>query len=456
MGLLNSIANRLGYASQGQVRQAVDQVVRDYSLAFPSPMLAGIFGGGGSSTGVPVTPLSALQSATVYACVRRKAEDLAKLPVLVERDMGGDGWQQDLLHPLNELLKRPNQWMTPFEFWRYLSASLDLRGNAFCVIRRGWDAAPEALIPINWDRVSVLLSPRGELFYNISHPAIGTGITFHQDDVIHLRGLTIDGGYIGMSAIVAAQDVTGLALATQQHGAVLFRQGAQIPMVLKHPGKLTKEVADRIAQSWRDAYGGVQNSHKTAVLEEGMDVKELAMTNEDSQFLQTRAFQVVEICRLLGVPPHKVYDLSKANFSTLEQQEQAYVNDTLDTLASNVQDNARMRLFFRSERDSYRIRFDFSSLLRGDQKARSEAYASGLQNGYLSINDVRRREGLAPIAGGDVYRVQVNTAPVASANQAGPDGKAPDAAPAPAASDDEKDASTAGPVENETADMMVA
>jgi HK97 family phage portal protein len=272
MGLVSRIAGSLGYTPVTAVREAVDQVVRDYSLAWPTPMLWGMFGGAGSSTGVPVTPLSALQASTVYMCVKRLAEDIAGLRFIVERLVPDHGWTADLDHPFNNLLVRPNRWMTSFEFWRYMVMSLELRGNAIAVIKRGWDGSPEELIPLNWDRVSVLLSPQGLLFYNISHPQIGFGVTFHQDDVLHVRGLTVDGGYLGMTPIAVAQDVVGLAIAAQQHGAVLFRQGAQVAKVLRHPGKLSKEAAERISQSWSGAYGGVQNAHKTAVLEEGMEV----------------------------------------------------------------------------------------------------------------------------------------------------------------------------------------
>lgn len=444
MSIVSRIAARLGYAP----------VQRDYSLAFPQPMLWGLFGGSGSSTGVPVTPISSLAVPTVYACVRRKSEDIAKMPVIIERDMGGGDWQADPDHPFNNVLKRPNRWMTPFEFWRYVVQGLDLRGNSIAVIKRGWDGSPEEIIPLNWDRVSVLLSPSGLLFYNVSHPQIGWGVTFHQDDVLHFRGLTLDGGYLGTTPIAAAQDGIGLAIATQQHGAVLFRQGAQVAGIIKHPAKLSQEAATRLRQNWQDVYGGVQNAAKTAVLEEGASFEKLTMTNEDSQFLQTRAFQVTEICRMFGVPPHKVYDLSKASFTSLEQQEQAYVNDTLDTLAVNLQDGTNSKVFFEDERDRYRIRFDFRSLLRGDQQARSQFYGSALNNGWLSVNDVRRLEGLAPIDGGDTYRVPVNTQPIgaqpssitpAGANDSPPAGGVGSQAIPPGLE----------PIQNETADQAL-
>ncbi len=446
MSFLSRIAGRFGRPS----------VQRDYSLAFPQPMLWGLFGGSGSSTGVPVTPISALAVPTVYACVRRKSEDIAKMPVIIERDAGGGDWRLDAEHPFNNVLRRPNRWMTPFEFWRYIVQGIDLRGNSIAVIKRGWNGAPEELIPLNWDRVSVLLSPSGMLFYNVSHPQVGWGVTFHQDDVLHFRGLTLDGGYLGTTPIAAAQDSIGLAIATQQHGAVLFRQGAQVAGVIKHPAKLTPESMTRLRQSWQDVYGGVQNSHKTAILEEGMTFEKLTMTNEDSQFLETRAFQVVELCRLFGIPPHKVYDLSKASFTSLEQQEQAYVNDTLDTLACNLQDGTNSKVFFEDERARFRIRFDFRSLLRGDQQARSAFYGSALNNGWLSVNDVRRMEGLAPVDGGDTYRVPVNTQPITTEPSAV---TPPDENDLPAPSGGiGSQAIPPGlePVQNETADQAVA
>lgn len=459
MGALSRIAGAFGLVSKRdaarQARIAQDQIARDYSLAWPSPMLWGLFGGAGSSTGVPVTPLSALQSATVYRCVKTKAEDIAKLPVVVEARRAGGDWERDRDHPFNAVLERPNDWMTPFEFWRYVVASIDLRGNSIAVIKRGFDGSPTALIPLNWDRVSVLLSPSGLLFYNVSHPRVGWGVTFSSEDVLHFRGITLDGGYLGITPIAAAQDVVGLSIATQQHGAVLFRQGAQVAGVLKHPGKLSKEASERIAQSWRDVYGGVQNGYKTAVLEEGMTFEKLTMTNEDSQFLETRGFQVIEICRLFGVPPHKAYELSKANFSTLEQQEQAYVNDTLDTLAQNLQQGTNSKVFFESESERYRIRFDFEALLRGDLQARANFYGSALNNGWLSVNDVRRREGLGPIEGGDTYRVPVNTQPIADQ---------PTGAPSPDSADDPPPMSGIGsqaispnlePIASETEDQAV-
>jgi HK97 family phage portal protein len=458
MGLFDGVASLLGYtpnrAIEPKIRDAVDQTMRDYSLAWPTPMLWGMFGGAGSSTGIPITPLSALQVSAVYGCVKRLSEDLAGLPFVVERLQDTHGWTVDLDHPLNNVLLQPNNWMTPFEFWRYMVVMLELRGNAIAVIKRGWDGSPEAFIPINWDRVSVLLSPQGFLFYNISHPQVGWGVTFHQDDVIHLRGLTVDGGYLGMTPIAVAQDVVGLALATQQHGAVLFRQGAQIAKVLKHPGKLGKEAAERIAQSIANTQGGVQNAYKTLVLEEGMDIASISMTNEDSQFLETRQFQVIEVCRMFGVPPHKIYDLSKANYQSLEQQDQAYLTESLKPRVTNMSQSVTAKSFYSDEIGRVRVRQDYSSLLQGDMKAQAEFYGSALNNGWMTVNEVRATRGMAPVKNGDGLRQPATTVPLGTVPHGGGTPGQPEK-PGGIGSDMQPTPGGMAPVSTETADQAV-
>ena len=129
------------------------------------------------------------------------------------------------------------------------------------------------------------------------------GILVPPDDMIHVKNLSVD-GYVGVSPIAIAQDVIGLALATQQHGGILFRQGGQIGGVLQHPGKLVRKPPTASPIHGARPMPGVQNAHKVAILEEGMTFEKIAMTNEDSQFLETRQFQVIDICRLYGVPPH--------------------------------------------------------------------------------------------------------------------------------------------------------
>jgi len=374
----------------------------------------GLFGlGGGAfppSTGTPVTPFTALQATAVYGCAKCLSEDIGKLPVVIRRHLPGGGFKPAVGHPLNRLFRQPNAWQTPIEFWSYLVSSLVLRGNGYAAVLRDGTGRPRRLIPLNPDRVSVFVAPAGWLYYLVSHPLVGDGITFHQDDMIHLRNphAMMGDGVMGLSPIQAAAEAIGLALATQQHGAILFRQGAQISGVLHTDATLSAEAAQRIAESWRSTYSGVQNMGRVAVLEQGLRFERMAMTNEDAQFLATRQYQTVEICRIFRVPPHKVFDLTRATFSNIENQGQDYINDALMPIGVQIEQRLEMNLLFEDERDDLDIGFDFDALLRGDMQSRYSAYATGITYGFRSVNEVRIAENLAPIEGGDIFQRQLN------------------------------------------------
>jgi HK97 family phage portal protein len=379
-------------------------------LGWPQPMLYAALGGYASNTGVAVTPFTALQSAAVYSCVRAISQDIAMLRPFVRRRVS-NGFKIDLDHPLNKLFAKPNRWQTWFEYQGYVMTSLCLRGNAYTVVERDNAGNPVELVPIAPDRVTIMLSEEGELWYRINSRRLGYGLVVPPDDMMHLKNISMD-GYMGVSPIAISQDVIGLALATQQHGGILFRQGGQIAGVIKFPHTLSKEASDRIANSWREVHAGVQNSHKVAVLEEGGSFEKIAMTNEDSQFLETRRFQVVDICRIYGVPPHRLGELDKATLNNIEQQNQQYVDSALKPTARGIEELFNHHLLFEDERPTRGCVFDFDDMTRGDLKTRYEAYQIGTLNGWLNRNEVRARENLSPIddGHGDEYRVPLNTA----------------------------------------------
>ena len=454
-----SIRERLGQWILGDAPQQVARVeptveTKDSAavtstlggLGWPQPMLYAALGGYACNTGVPVTPFTALQAAAVYACIRSVSQDMAILKPFVRRCLPSGGYRRELQHPLNKLFRRPNRWQTRFEFVSYMITSLCLRGNSFVVVERDKDANPIELVPIAPDRATIMLTDDGELWYRINSRRLGMGILVPPDDMIHLKNISMD-GYVGVSPIAVAQDVIGLALATQQHGGVLFRQGGQIGGVISHPGKLSKEASDRVANSWRETHSGVQNAHKAAILEEGMTYEKIAITNEEAQFLETRRFQVTDICRLYGVPPHRLGELDKATLNNIEQQNQQYVDSALKPIADSIEQLFNHHLLFDDERSFLECKFDFDDMTRGDLLTRYQAYQVGTLNGWLSRNEVRARENMDPIEDGhgDDYRVPLNTAvpgadlaPVETApNEAAnaPSAAAPKPQPGPADAD---------------------
>jgi HK97 family phage portal protein len=390
-------------AGASAAKQAGDIVGSINSMAFPQPLLYAALGGYASNTGVPVTPFTALQSAAVYGCVKCISEDIAGLPLQVRRRTSDGGWAIDLRHPLNRLFRRPNRWMSAWQFWSYSLTAACLRGNAYIVIQRDRNGMPVELIPVTPDRVTVKLSVvDGRPWYLVNARQIGIGVWVPPEDMIHMKNMSVD-GYLGLSPIACAQDVIGLSLAAQQHGAALFRQGGQVAGVIKHPGRLGDEAAKNLGESWRDTHGGVQNAFKTVILEEGMTFDKIAITNEDAQFLQTRQFQVLDICRLYRVPPHKLAEYGRATFNNIEQQQQAYVDDALGPATEQLEGLMNDQLLFDDEREDYETHFDYTGLLRGDTIRRYQSYQIGLSNGFLNRNEVRAREGLNPIEGGEEY-----------------------------------------------------
>lgn len=377
------------------------------------------FGTYANNTGVAVGPYSSLASASVFACVKVLSEDVAKLPVRVRRAQHAEGrvsFVDESKHPLNRLLRTPNRWQTPFEFWSFVVTSHQLWGNAYVVVRRGKGGAPQELIPLRPDRVQTEISAKGGLFYRGFHPVFGAEQKrWPAEDVLHIRGMSLDGGFLGMSPIAAAQDSVGLALVTQKHAAKIFSQGTMLTGVLSHPAgaaELNPEAVTRMAESWQRAYAGSDNAHRVAFLEEGTTYTPIGMNAADAQLLESRRFSAEEICRIYRVPPHKIGILDKSTFSNIEQQEQSYVSDALLGICRRVEEACERDLLFDDERDDFQVRFDFSEMLRGDTLQRMQAYQIAFLNGFLNQNEIRARENMPPIEGGDQYRVPANTVPM--------------------------------------------
>lgn len=359
-----------------------------------------------STTGVNVTPLSALETTPVWAAVRMIAGTVATLPFPVYRDKDG-GKERAKDHPVHALLnERPNPETSAFSFREALMASALLYGNAYAEIERDGAGKPLAL----W-----LIPP-----YNVSTQRIGKdkvyvvqvngqAVPLSPDDVLHVPGFSLD-GCNGLVPVSLAREAIGLSKATETYGASFFGNGAQPSGVLSHPAKLPAEGAAKLRESWRALYGGLTNAQRIAVLEEGMTWTPLGIPPEHAQFLETRKFQVAEIARLFLIPPHMIGDLENGvSYASIEQQAIGYVTHTIEPWTRRIESEVNYKLFTTR---THRAEFVLEGLLRGDSKTRSEFYASALNNGWLSVNEVRALENRNAVEGGDTFRAPLNMAPV--------------------------------------------
>lgn len=368
---------------------------------------------GGTTAGKPVNEHTAMQMTAVYSCVRILAETLAGLPLHLYKYNDSGGKEKYLQHPLYRLLHdEPNPEMTSFTFRETLMSHLLLWGNAYAQIIRNARGEVIALYPLMPNKMTVDRDKNGRLFYLYQRsvedaPTLGKDSLVYLDpsDVLHIPGLGFD-GLVGYSPIAMAKNAIGLAMATEEYGAKFFANGAAPGGVLEHPG--TIKDPQKVKDSWNAAYQGSTNSHRVAVLEEGMKYQQIGIPPEQAQFLETRKFQINEIARIFRVPPHMLADLEKSSFSNIEQQSLEFVKYTLDPWVVRWEQNMYRSLLMASEKPTVFIKFNVDGLLRGDYVSRMNGYATARQNGWMSANDIRELENLDRIPaelGGDLYLI---------------------------------------------------
>ena len=380
---------------------------------------------GNSSSGKRVNERSAMQMTAVYSCVRILSEAIASLPLNVYRYNDDGGKEKALEHPLYHLLHdEPNPEMTSFIFRETLMTHLLLWGNAYAQIIRNGKGEVVALYPLMPDRMQVDRDAKGRLYYQYTKntddaPTMeGSTVILDPSDVLHVPGLGFD-GLVGYSPIAMAKNAIGLAIAAEEYGSKFYANGAAPSGVLEHPGTL-KDPA-RVRDSWNAAFGGSSNSHKVAVLEEGLKYTPISISPNEAQFLETRKFQINEIARIFRVPPHMVGDLEKSSFSNIEQQSLEFVKYTLDPWVIRWEQALYRALLSEEEKKDYFFKFNVEGLLRGDYASRMNGYATARQNGWMSANDIRELEDLDRIPaelGGDLYLVNGNMLPLQKAGEA--------------------------------------
>ena len=373
---------------------------------------------GGTTSGKAVNERTAMQTSAVYACVRILAESVAGLPLHVYERTANGSKSTKPSHPLYRLLHdEPNREMTSFVFRETLMSHLLLWGNAYAQIIRDGRGFPIALYPLLPDRMAVDRNESGELVY--TYQSDKGQVKLRRENILHIPGLGFD-GLIGYSPIAMAKNAVGLALATEDYGATFFANGANPGGVLEHPGVIKPEQADRLRESWQSQFGGA-NAHRVAVLEEGLKFHQMSIPPEQAQFLETRKFQINEIARIFRVPPHMVGDLEKSSFSNIEQQSLEFVKYTLDPWVVRWEQSLQQALILPSEKATIFIKFNLDGLLRGDYQSRMQGYSTGIQNGFMSVNDVRGLEDMNLLTaeeGGDLHFVNGNMVKLADVGAA--------------------------------------
>lgn len=346
-----------------------------------------------------------MRTAAVWACVRVRSEDIGKLPCPLYRRLAGGGKEKATDHPLYRLINdQPNERMTAFEFRQLMQAQVDLRGNAYAYKETNARGQIVALWPLDPSKVTVYRSNDGrELFYYVEL-LDRTHAMLTAEEVMHLRGLTLD-GYVGVSPITYHRETIGTAIAAERYGASFYGNNAQPMGALKVPTALSQESRDLLRSSWKERHLG---KRELAILDGGMEWQSTALSQEDAQYIDTLKLKNRDIWRIYRMPPHKVGDLENATFSNIEQQALEYISDCLLSEARRWEQTLYRDLLSETEKKTFFFEFLFEALLRGDFKSRMEGYAIARNWGLMNANEVRERENMNSYKAGDIYLQPLN------------------------------------------------
>jgi HK97 family phage portal protein len=346
--------------------------------------------------GVRVTPQNALKVPPVYASVVGGALDIASLPLKVY-ELGAKGVKREVPdHPLYPVLHdQPNVTQSSFDFRLQMGLYFGLWSRAYAEIVPGSRGAIDELRPIRPDRAKPEKLSNGKLRLRVTN-LDGTTRVLLQEEVFWLTWITLD-GVNAISQVESASESIALAQAAEAFGAYFFRNGARPGIALKHKSKLSPTARRNIEEGWMEHYGQ-GNSFRPAVMQEGMEAQILQHSASESQLIESRKYQVVDIARFWRQKPHKIGHLEDATFSNIEQQNMEHVIDTLRPVAILWEQSIKRDLILDPR---FFAEFSFDALLRGDTEQRYRAYSNAITSGWITRNEVRKKENLEPLDGLD-------------------------------------------------------
>ncbi|MAM40661.1 MAG: phage portal protein [Erythrobacter sp.] len=360
-------------------------------------------------TGEVVTPETAMRIGAVFGCVRLIAGKVATLPIDVKRRVDDRTRSDASDHAVAQLLRRrPNRWQRPAQFKRMMQAHVLLRGDGFALKSKSRGEVRE-LIPIHPDRVTVRQRDDLSVEYDVIRKN-GSRLTVGQDDMFHLYGLTLN-GYRGVTPLTYARETIGQARARDRQVAATFKHGARPSGAVSMPdGKTLSDSAyNNLQRSLDDFRAGGDKDGGVLLLEEGLKWETISMSPTDMQWIEAQKLTRSEICMFFGVPPSMIGDNSgsDSNWGTgLEQKSNGFVAYTLDDHLVMWEEELSAMI---ADPAIY-ARFNRNALVRGDLKARWDAYTKALQWGVFSPNKVLELEDENPREGGDIHYPPPNTA----------------------------------------------
>ncbi|MBE3118849.1 MAG: phage portal protein [Candidatus Atribacteria bacterium] len=356
-------------------------------------------GGERTATGKRITAENVTTLSAVFRGVAIISNDVGTLPCHVYKrtDRGKERAPE---HPAFRLVRRKaNETMLAFEFRRSIMVSALLNGNGYAQIVRSKGGVPQELRLLSAMntypfRVHIEGTASAQWYH---HTGEQGGVTIlRPDEVLHIKGFSFD-GLIGYGIAQKARESLGQTMALEEYGSRFFANNARPNVILEHPGILTEPAAKNLRDSWNRLHAGLENAHKVGILEEGMKAHEMTINARDSQLLESRRFQTVEISNWIGVPPHFLGDSSRAAYNSLEMENQSYLDRGLNPWLVQWEEEYGDKLLTESEKkaDSHYVAFTRAALLQANLATRATYYRQALGGApWMTINEVRTKEDM--------------------------------------------------------------
>ena len=362
-----------------------------------------IWGGGNdldvmNQSGTNVNNDTVFKVNAIYSAVSLISDTISTLPVdsYIRRDGARFAFR-----PRPAWVQQPDIDTTKEAFYGALIVSLLLDGNGFVRVFRDSQGRVVNMTVLNPAKVEIRKNKVGSVVY--THEGENKPLT--KNEVIHIPDVVRPGEVRGISRVIALKDNFGLAIALESYAARFFGQGATTSGIIEFPGNLSPDQAKNLVDGFDARHKGFRKSHKTGVLSGGAKYVQTTMENDRAQFIDSRRMAVEDVARAFNIPPHLLGLPGTNTYSSVEQNNIAFVTHTLRPIVQKLESAFTPLMASEPGGATAFIKFTLDGLLRGDANSRFTAYSTGLQAGYLTINDIRRLEDLPPAQGGEIIRV---------------------------------------------------
>ncbi|STB55981.1 phage portal protein [Clostridium perfringens] len=373
----------------------------------------------GIKLGFSISGKKALKENTVYICTKVRAESIGKLSLKVYKER-----EEYKEHELYYLLKyKPNPLMNSINFWKCIEAQRTLKGNAYAYIERNKKGQVTGIYPIDSDNVTKViddnnfLSSLSKVWYIVIDNK-GIKHKLYSDEILHFIGdITLD-GLIGIAPLEYLKCTVENGRATQEFVNKFFKNGLSTKGVIQYVGDLDEKAKRTFRKEFESMSNGLENAHSVSLLPLGYQFQPLSLSMADAQFLENSKLTKREIAAAFGMKSYHLNDLERATFNNLTEQQKDFYITTLQPSLTNYEQEMQDKLFSQYETlKDVRVEFNVDTILRSDIKTRYESYRIGIQSGFLSPNEVRKKENLPAKEGGDELLANGNMIPIIMAGK---------------------------------------